>query len=946
MAPSAESSNGEDMEATTYPQHAIQASLATTPSKNVAFAVNYELPMVDQFLSVHRDSRRKSILRRSHVENPTKATLESQSHRSMESTVSETMASPFLPSGIHRIHSNLENDAPNISAENSVDDTIVETRKEEAAPSSLMSSSADGLSSPSATPCERPSLLRQSATRRISTREKNKREVPLARTRVKYDMQLVPSVRKNAPFLQQFAPSSVGQPLSTTTTSTSSQEQPEKRRSSRFLSASQSEVPSDTSQWNVTAPPMAPFAEDMSVVWIPTKRSEWEDTISEMTAVCTSAAMRRAVLPLSCAPTNDVEAQKSLPPFQPPLSRDYIRDRIDIDDPLNGYQIRHRYGGWMQGFILYTTFTTWTYGFRWDSQNPLCGIAAATGTPSNRFVDQDGVLAMELESLPRSGDPGAGGIVFPAIAEIGLLGGLGCGEYLLRMALDDISTKAQYQFVILQATEQSRTFYERFGFVRVGAICQYGGGRKACVPPNVSGTDQPEPEVVGYRHWTHANESEKSLQMHGGPSYMMCLKLPDRADMEDGPPPGAFVDALLQLRVETKPRVEQLGASTTPGVRRSYSMPIEISASFDASHHVSLPSDSFGSGKKLLAKRGPTAKLMRRKSFASVPVHMAAQSLTCDSYATEAVSVPSKVGKASSVTTGSTSTSEKRPSKRMKVELKPPLAKKRGRPATKSQNVPLSAFAEKQFNSIWLAVPPVSTSGVPPRRRPPKSRDGTVPSLKGDRARKVMSSGTESTVRREKASVPRSTRAQPVSSKKRSFLEMSAISETDKEKDDASTTSSTDQARSPVSFIEAFLSGQSQPLCRMALRKQKVVSYPRNRVHFYNRVVRRKDGIENQAVHSLENGTESSNLFFFVLEYHEDKALLCLIPLAVTGKLTGKRVGRPRYQCTVDTLLKNFVIDDAINYIVVPSAMIMKTPVVAQEAWDIATETDVDFLTR
>ena len=111
--------------------------------------------------------------------------------------------------------------------------------------------------------------------------------------------------------------------------------------------------------------------------------------------------------------------------------------------------------------------------------------------------------------------------------------------------------------------------------------------------------------VVGYRHWTHANESERSLQKHGGPSYMMCLKLPERASSRSveelvechqcgGSQPKAddmsFTDQMLAiLGVERKPRVENLGASSTPGglkfARRSMSMPLETnfsSRSFDA----------------------------------------------------------------------------------------------------------------------------------------------------------------------------------------------------------------------------------------------------------------------------------------------------------------------------------------------------------------------------
>jgi hypothetical protein len=149
----------------------------------------------------------------------------------------------------------------------------------------------------------------------------------------------------------------------------------------------------------------------------------------------------------------------------------------------------------------------------------------------------------------------------------------------------------------------------------------------------------------------------------------------------------------------------------------------------------------------------------------------------------------------------------------------------------------------------------------------------------------------------------------------------------------------------PVSFIDALVSGQPAPVNCRTLRKQKVVSYPRNRLHYYNRVVKRKNVSEERAVSTKAN-SKLIDVFFFVLEYNEDKALLCLVPLMITGKLTGKRLGRPRYQCSMEADYDNFIVDDAINYIVVPSAMIMKTPIVAQDAWDITTENDADFATR
>jgi hypothetical protein len=177
----------------------------------------------------------------------------------------------------------------------------------------------------------------------------------------------------------------------------------------------------------------APF--EKSVIWIPEKRKDWEDSVSEMTAVCTSAALRRHPR-TSSNNSKQKQQQQQQQPFVAPLPREYIRDRIDIDDPLRGYQIRHETGGWLQGFLLWTNFTTWTHYFTWDSLHAKSGMATTCATYLQD--DTNGSLAKTLQALPRQGDPSDAGIVFENIAEIALLGGLACGELLLRLALEEI----------------------------------------------------------------------------------------------------------------------------------------------------------------------------------------------------------------------------------------------------------------------------------------------------------------------------------------------------------------------------------------------------------------------------------------------------------------------------------------------------------------------------
>lgn len=158
--------------------------------------------------------------------------------------------------------------------------------------------------------------------------------------------------------------------------------------------------------------------------------------------------------------------------YDKPLSLDYIADRLDIDSPLRGFMVRHKAGGWLQGFILVTTFTTWQRFFRWDSLAKEAGLVQAHEKGAQGVWDYDGRLTTQMEMLPRSGDPEKEGVIWGRIAELSLLGGLKCGRFLLQLALEEIEGDDDYDFLVLQATDTSRSFYEGLGFVRVGAVAK------------------------------------------------------------------------------------------------------------------------------------------------------------------------------------------------------------------------------------------------------------------------------------------------------------------------------------------------------------------------------------------------------------------------------------------------------------------------------------------
>eukprot|EP00529_Nitzschia_sp_RCC80_P007599 CAMPEP_0113514134 /NCGR_PEP_ID=MMETSP0014_2-20120614/40240_1 /TAXON_ID=2857 /ORGANISM="Nitzschia sp." /LENGTH=1247 /DNA_ID=CAMNT_0000410597 /DNA_START=337 /DNA_END=4080 /DNA_ORIENTATION=- /assembly_acc=CAM_ASM_000159 len=94
---------------------------------------------------------------------------------------------------------------------------------------------------------------------------------------------------------------------------------------------------------------------------------------------------------------------------------------------------------------------------------------------TKRIIDEDGSLAKDLQKTVRLGDPYNEGIVWPRIAEISLLGGLGCGKAMVDLVIEHLefqrgSPTANYDYIALQATDNSIPFYESRSFVRVGAV--------------------------------------------------------------------------------------------------------------------------------------------------------------------------------------------------------------------------------------------------------------------------------------------------------------------------------------------------------------------------------------------------------------------------------------------------------------------------------------------
>ena len=224
----------------------------------------------------------------------------------------------------------------------------------------------------------------------------------------------------------------------------------------------------------------------------------------------------------------------------------YIKDRFELDDPFRGILVREKASGKLQGFLSRTTFTTWVDSFHWDSLHHASGLKRLKG--SGRKLDeetieekissktnggvgldralkracvdaaeeeqQDSLLSSALEKESRSGDWRTTGIVWPRICEISLLASVGgAGDFLMNLCLAEIATESHYDFVVVAATQGAATFYERHGFIRVGAVARYQNNKE-------------KKPWQGYRHWAWADERPDSLRSnHTEPSYMMARKI-------------------------------------------------------------------------------------------------------------------------------------------------------------------------------------------------------------------------------------------------------------------------------------------------------------------------------------------------------------------------------------------------------------------------------------
>ena len=152
-----------------------------------------------------------------------------------------------------------------------------------------------------------------------------------------------------------------------------------------------------------------------------------------------------------------------------------------------------------------------------SSASASASASASDVVPGLRRLDEDGSLTAKLRREERNGDPTREGVVWPRIAEVGLLVSLGGGGTLLRFALQKLQDEGFYHFAACQATLAAVGFYERVGFVRVGAVARYA-------PKGTSEEELRQLPVCGYQHWQDADELMEEADF-GQASYLMVLDL-------------------------------------------------------------------------------------------------------------------------------------------------------------------------------------------------------------------------------------------------------------------------------------------------------------------------------------------------------------------------------------------------------------------------------------
>jgi hypothetical protein len=399
----------------------------------------------------------------------------------------------------------------------------------------------------------------------------------------------------------------------------------------------------------------------------------------------------------------------------------------------------------------------------------------------------------------------------------------------------------------------------------------------------------------------------------------------------------SFLEEMMKLKVDLKPSVEQIGASATPAPKKRMKGRNSLAS---APNLPSLAQQGPGtpSGPPLANLAPPSVPMVPPTTPLLPSAPATAPSTTSTSYE-QPKDVPLKAPAQAaprpkrvyiSVENSGSSFSDVSRSKRRRVSedpLAPPSAPSPREslltPPSKGEQL---SYAQKQYHSVWLAVAPQERQ---PARRAPRDRTSLgTPKPGGDTTqRRNAQCLTANNTIAAKTAMATTTPSGKTSglSKRTSSGKKKTASSTKATNLSPKTPPRSEKLQSPrLNKTVKPSVDNSKPTAeeKTGLMKQKMKSYPRDRIHYYNKVVKLRR-------------SKGKLKYFFVLNYNEPKGTIRLVPMEARGELTGMRQGRPRYQCIIGETEENFFTVTASAYEAVPAFMVMKTPVVAQEAWDI-----------
>eukprot|EP00397_Hematodinium_sp_SG-2012_P005189 GEMP01005207.1.p1 GENE.GEMP01005207.1~~GEMP01005207.1.p1 ORF type:complete len:1122 (+),score=207.51 GEMP01005207.1:229-3594(+) len=197
-----------------------------------------------------------------------------------------------------------------------------------------------------------------------------------------------------------------------------------------------------------------PAAAEDSIIFRTKSRDVWTALVPEMSILSAEAGWRN----LHLLSKRDLHTYDSKP-----LRMDYIYDRMTCDDPIDGWQVRCRHSGQLQGFLTYTNFVTYQpMVFHGDPPDLISKLNISHRQNSYWF-----------------------GCVWPEVVELVLLGALGCGTLLMEEFLDSL-VNTDVKFIIIHATVHARRYYEKLGFTRVKACARYDVKNRQLRTPTVT----------------------------------------------------------------------------------------------------------------------------------------------------------------------------------------------------------------------------------------------------------------------------------------------------------------------------------------------------------------------------------------------------------------------------------------------------------------------------